>query len=92
MASLATRLTTAPVSTMLPAFLLSGFIFPIDNMPAAIRAVTHIITARYFVVILRGIYLKDVGLTVLAGDAAFLALFGIVVIFLSIRKFRKKII
>lgn len=42
---------TAMVTTMLPAFLLSGFIFPIENMPPPIQAVTHIITARYFVTI-----------------------------------------
>jgi ABC-2 type transport system permease protein len=82
----------AIVTTMLPAFLLSGFIFPIDNMPLVIRAITHIITARYFVVILRGIYLKDVGLEVLAGEALFLAAFGALVIAVSIRKFRKKIV
>ncbi|HLO25491.1 MAG TPA: ABC transporter permease [Geobacteraceae bacterium] len=82
----------AMVTTMLPAFLLSGFIFPIESMPLLIRAITHIVTARYFVVILRGIYLKDVGLDVLAKEAGFLAVFGAVVIFLSIRKFRKKIV
>lgn len=81
----------ALVATMLPAFLLSGFIFPIDNMPAPIRGITYIVTARYFVTILRGIYLKDVGLDVLAGEAGLLALFTVVVITLSIRKFRKKI-
>jgi ABC-2 type transport system permease protein len=82
----------ALVSTMLPAFLLSGFIFPIDNMPLVIRGVTHIIVARYFVTILRGIYLKDVGLHILGGEALFLALFTVVVLALAIRKFRKKII
>jgi drug efflux transport system permease protein len=82
----------ALVATMLPAFLLSGFIFPIDNMPLPIRVITHIITARYFVTILRGIYLKDVGLGVLAGEALFLAVFTIVVITLAIRKFKKKIV
>ncbi len=81
----------AMVATMLPAFLLSGFIFPIDNMPLPIQGITHIVTARYFVAILRGIYLKDVGLHILAGEAAFLAVFGVVVITLAIRKFRKKI-
>ncbi|RII25791.1 MAG: hypothetical protein CXR31_12320 [Geobacter sp.] len=81
----------AIVTTMLPAFLLSGFIFPIENMPLPIRAITHIITARYFVKILRGIYLKDVGIDVLAPEALFLAVFGVVVITLAIRKFRKKI-
>lgn len=82
----------AIVTTMLPAFLLSGFIFPIENMPLLIRAITHIITARYFVNILRGIYLKDVGIDVLAPEALFLAVFGVVVITLAIRKFRKKIV
>ncbi len=81
----------ALVATMLPAFLLSGFIFPIDNMPAPIRGITYLVTARYFVTILRGIYLKDVGLDILAGEAGLLAVFCAVVITLSIRKFRKKI-
>jgi ABC-2 type transport system permease protein len=82
----------ALVTTMLPAFLLSGFIFPIDNMPLVIRWITHIITARYFVTILRGIYLKDVGLDILAGEAGFLAVFSVVVLALAMRKFRKKIL
>ncbi|GFE59133.1 ABC transporter permease [Geobacter sp. AOG1] len=82
----------AIVSTMLPAFLLSGFIFPIENMPLPIQGITHIITARYFVTILRGIYLKDVGIEVLATEAGFLAVFGGVVITLAIRKFKKKIV
>lgn len=81
----------ALVATMLPAFLMSGFIFPIDNMPAPIRGITYIVTARYFVTILRGIYLKDVGLDILGVEAGFLVMFGVVVIALSIRKFRKKI-
>jgi ABC-2 type transport system permease protein len=82
----------ALVATMLPAFLLSGFIFPIDNMPLPIQGITHLITARYFVTILRGIYLKDVGLGVLAGEAVFLAVFAVVVLTLAIRKFKKKIV
>ena len=81
----------ALVVTMLPAFLLSGFIFPIANMPLPIQWVTHIITARYFVAILRGIYLKDVGLDILAGEAGFLAGFSVLVLTLAIRKFRKRI-
>jgi ABC-2 type transport system permease protein len=81
----------ALVVTMLPAFLLSGFIFPIENMPAPIQVITHIVTARYFVTILRGIYLKDVGLGVMAGPVALLVVFAVVVLALSIRKFRKKI-
>jgi ABC-2 type transport system permease protein len=61
----------AIITTVLPAFLLSGFIFPLENMPLPIQWFTHIITARYFVFILRGIYLKDVGMTVLWPEALF---------------------
>ncbi|HTP64563.1 MAG TPA: ABC transporter permease [Geobacteraceae bacterium] len=82
----------ALVSTMLPAFLLSGFIFPIDNMPLFIRWVTHVVVARYFVTILRGVYLKDVGLDILGGEALFLVLFGIIVLTAAMRKFKKKIV
>jgi ABC-2 type transport system permease protein len=81
----------ALIATMLPAFLLSGFIFPIDNMPAVIQGITHIVTARYYVTILRDIYLKGVGLGVIAKEAGLLLVFGIVVIALSIMKFRKRI-
>ena len=80
------------VTTVLPAFLLSGFIFPIENMPLPIQAVTHIITARYFVFILRGIYLKDVGMGVLWPEVLFLAGFGVIVMTVAIIKFKKKII
>lgn len=80
------------VTTVLPAFLLSGFIFPIENMPLPIQTVTHIITARYFVFILRGIYLKDVGIGVLWPEVLFLAGFGVIVMTVAIKKFRKKIV
>ncbi|HEY5512068.1 MAG TPA: ABC transporter permease [Geomonas sp.] len=81
----------ALVATMLPAFLLSGFVFPIANMPYPIQLFTHIITARYFVVLLRGIYLKGLGLGTLAGEALLLALFAVLVLALAHHKFRKKI-
>ena len=80
----------AMVATLLPAFLLSGFVFPIANMPLFLQGVTHAIPARYFVTILRGIYLKGVGLRVLIGDILFLAVFGSLVFALAVRKFRKK--
>jgi ABC-2 type transport system permease protein len=82
----------AIVTTVLPAFLLSGFIFPIENMPLPIQTVTRIVTARYFVTILRGIYLKDVGLAVLWPQALFLVLFSVIVMTVAVRKFRKKIL
>ncbi len=86
---LATQL--AMVLTFLPSFLLSGFMYAIANMPAPIRAATHVIPARYFVSILKGIYLKGVGLAVLAEETALLSLFGAAVLLLATRKFRKKL-
>lgn len=77
--------------TVLPAFLLSGFIFPLENMPAPIQAVSHIVVARYFVTILRGIYLKDVGLGVLWPQALFLLGFALLILAISVRKFKKKL-
>ncbi|MBT1073181.1 ABC transporter permease [Pelotalea chapellei] len=79
------------VTTILPAFLLSGFIFPIENMPFPIQIVTHIVTARYFVFILRGIYLKDVGIGMMWPEVLFLAAFGVIVMTVAIWKLRKKI-
>jgi len=81
----------AMVLTFLPAFLLSGFVYPIANMPAAIRLVTYLIPARYFVALLKGIYLKGIGLGILAGEAALLAAFSASMIALCIVSFRKRL-
>jgi ABC-2 type transport system permease protein len=81
----------AMVATLLPAFLLSGFVFPIENMPGLLQVITHVIPARYFVTVLRGVYLKGVGLAVLWSEALFLALFGAVFLLAAMRKFKKKI-
>jgi ABC-2 type transport system permease protein len=61
-------------------------------MPLPIQTVTRLISARYFVFILRGIYLKDVGLTVLWPEVLFLGVFGTVVLVVAVLKFRKKIL
>jgi ABC-2 type transport system permease protein len=81
----------AMVATMLPAFLLSGFVFPIENMPLPMQAITHLIPARYFVTILRGLYLKGVGLEVLWPEALLLTGFGLLVTVVAVKKFKKKI-
>ena len=56
---------TATFFFLTPMIYLSGFIFPIENMPAVIQPVTYLIPLRYFLVIVRGIFLKGVGLAVL---------------------------
>jgi ABC-2 type transport system permease protein len=75
--------------TLLPTFLLSGFVFPIKNMPIAIQAVTYLIPARYFLVALRGIILKGVGFAAFWDQVLFLVAFGIIVITVSVVKMKK---
>ncbi|MBI3620827.1 MAG: ABC transporter permease [Nitrospirae bacterium] len=81
----------ALISTFLPAFLLSGFMFSIANMPLALRAVTTAVPARYFVTILQGLFLKGVGLRVLWPELLALVLFIAVVGGLAHRRFSKTI-
>ncbi|HEY0946493.1 MAG TPA: ABC transporter permease [Opitutaceae bacterium] len=82
----------AMVATFLPAFLLSGFMFAISNMPAVVQGITYIVPARYFVALVKGVYLRGVGLDVLWQDAVFLLLFALIVCALAIRKFRKRLV
>jgi ABC-2 type transport system permease protein len=82
----------AMVLTFLPSFLLSGFMYAIDNMPQPIQVITYLIPSRYFVALLKGIYLKGIGLEILALEAGLLALFGAVVMTVATLKFRKKVV
>jgi ABC-2 type transport system permease protein len=79
------------LSSFLPAFLLSGFIYSIENMPWVIQVITHVIPARYVVTILKGVFLKGTGLTVLWGELALLALYGAIVFALATRKLNRKL-
>lgn len=81
----------AMVLTFLPSFLLSGFMYAIANMPRAIQVITLLIPARYFVALMKGIYLKGVGLDVLWLEAVLLSVFGVVMVILANVKFRKKL-
>ena len=79
------------LSTFLPSFLLSGFIYAIENMPPVIQAITHVIPARYFVNILKGIFLKGVGLQVMLGEVAFLTAFSALVFLMATRRLKQKL-
>jgi ABC-2 type transport system permease protein len=81
----------AMVTTFLPAFLLSGFMYDIANMPALVRAITYVVPARYFVALLKGIFLKGVGLEILAGQLALLGTFATVMVLAANHKFVKKL-
>jgi ABC-2 type transport system permease protein len=75
----------------LPSLLLSGFMFAIAVMPAPLRALTYLVPARYFLVVTRGIFLKGVGLDVLAGQALLMLLFAAAGIGLAVLRFRKEL-
>ena len=76
---------------MTPMMYLSGFIFPIENMPAAIQPLTYLIPLRYFVIILRGIFLKGVGLETLWPQALGLLTWGVVILTLAVLRSSKRL-
>ncbi len=79
------------IASMLPAILLSGFIFQIRVMPAPLQLVTYLVPARYFLVILRGIILKGEGLATYWPQVAALALYGLATVVLaSVRLARRE--
>ena len=82
----------AMVATFLPAFLLSGFMFAISNMPLPLQTFSRLIPARYFVSVLKGIFLKGNPIRILMIDAIFLLFFGAVVFVVANRKFKKKMV
>jgi ABC-2 type transport system permease protein len=81
----------ATLATMLPSLLLSGFFYPIENMPAVLQAVTHLVPARYFLVVIRGIFLKGVGLAELWRELLFLTVFAVLMLAASSAKFHKRL-
>ncbi|MGA7161223.1 MAG: ABC transporter permease [Bacteroidota bacterium] len=80
----------AVILTMLPTFLLSGFVFPIRNMPVVIQAITYLIPARYFLIVLRSIILKGVGIGAFYTDVLFLIAFAAIVISISAARMKKQ--
>jgi len=76
---------------MLPSILLSGFMFPIENMPRVIQWLTYAIPLRYFLAIIRGIFLKGNGLEVLWPQVLALAAFGVGIMSLSALRFSKRL-
>ncbi len=79
------------LSSILPAIILSGFIFPIESMPYPIQLITYLFPIRYFLVMLRGILLKGVGITVVYPEALILLMYALVIIAASVLRFKKKV-
>jgi ABC-2 type transport system permease protein len=79
----------AAIVSMLPTFILSGFVFPIRNMPIIIQGITYLLPARYFLVVLRAIILKGAGLSAFWDQALILAIFAFFMISISSLRMRK---
>jgi ABC-2 type transport system permease protein len=82
----------ALVATFLPAFLLSGFLFSIEQMPAPVRAITHIVPARYYVAALKKIFLKGTPAAMLYAELVPLVIFSLVLAVLATRAFHKRLV
>jgi len=79
------------LTSFLPGFLLSGFVFAIDTMPKVCQAISVVVPARYFVTILKGVFLKGIGWNVLGTELAFLVLYATIVFLLTVRKMNQKV-
>ncbi len=80
------------LSSFLPSFLLSGFIYSIENMPIPVQVVTHIVPARYFIAILKGVFLKDIGYSILWPQLLFLFIYAAVVFLIATRRLNQKLV
>ncbi len=79
------------LTSFLPAFLLSGFIYSIQSMPLVIQFVSLFVPARYFIDIVKGIFLKGIGLEILWFDFLLLVVYGAAMFFLATKKLNQKV-
>ena len=79
------------MTAFLPSFLLSGFTFPIDQMPIGVQPFTYLIAARYYIVILKSVFLRGTGLSFLAGPLIALVIYAALMVFLARRSFHKSL-
>jgi drug efflux transport system permease protein len=80
------------VTAFLPSFLLSGFTFPIDQMPIGVQPFTYLIAARYYIVILKSVFLRGTGLNFLVGPLIALVIYAALMVFLARRSFHKSLV
>jgi len=86
-----TAMMMALISTMLPSIFFSGFVFPIRSMPLVLQGISFLVPARYFMSIIRSIYLKGTGLGDFWQDLLILTLFALVLLIVSSKKFKKSL-
>jgi ABC-2 type transport system permease protein len=78
------------LSTFLPGFLMSGFVFAIDTMPKVLQILSVLVPARYFVSILKALFLKGVGLGVIGDQTVFLILFAALVFWRAVSRLKRQ--
>jgi ABC-2 type transport system permease protein len=83
--------TVSILTSMLPAFLLSGFISPIASMPKIIQIVTYVVPARYFLTALRGIFLKGYGFGQLWTEIVILTVFAALVFIAALKRLKLRL-
>ncbi len=77
--------------TMLPSIFLSGFFFPLEAMPKVLQFISYFIPLRYFLIIIRALTLKGVGLTAIQNEVIALAIFGLAIMSAAALRFRKRL-
>ncbi len=82
---------TAMFFVMMPMMFLSGFVFPIENMPVVVQWLTYLLPLRYYFTIIRGVFLRGVGMEVLWPQALGLLIFGVTVLAVSVMRFHKRL-
>jgi ABC-2 type transport system permease protein len=89
--SMQNAMLAAIFMSLLPSVLLSGFVFPLEDLPPPIRAISYFFPARYFVTAIRGIYLKRVGIEVLWPEAILLVIFAVTIVGFSAARFQDRL-
>jgi ABC-2 type transport system permease protein len=77
--------------TLLPSIFLSGFFFPLEAMPPVLKAVAYIIPLRYYLIIIRALLIKGVGIAAIESEVIVLTIFGVVIMGLAAMRFRKRL-
>jgi ABC-2 type transport system permease protein len=85
-------MVVALLGTMLPNVLLSGFVFPVESMPAPLQVIANVVPGRWFVLIARGIMLKGIGLEYLWRETLILAAMAAVLLVASTRSFKERLV
>ncbi len=80
------------LTTFLPSFLLSNFVFPISSMPFLIRIITYLVPAKYFLEIIRGVFLKGAGFAELGMNFLAMTIFTLFFVTISVVQFKKRLV